>query len=329
MQHEYQLLVREQHICGAQVHVDVPDRDVAVQVVRRVAPYLPTLLAISASSPYWRGPGHRLRQLPQHGVVALADRGAARPRRDGAPTTTPWSTSSSRRARSPTPGWSTSTSGPARTCPPSSCGCATPARTSRTSCSSRASSAPWSAAPAPTSMRAVRSRTAGTSCCARAAGVRRAPGLEGDLVDLEGDSPQLVAPQLLITRLVHDLRPQLEELGDWEQVLALSEATLTTGSAAARQRRTFGRRGELTDVVDALHRPHPGPRPRAGAARHRARPARAAGGLPRRRLRRGGRCRRRGAAGVRLDVPGAQPHRARAGWSPRNPRCTPSSGHAG
>ena len=35
MQHEYQLLVREQHICGAQVHVDVPDRDVAVQVVRR------------------------------------------------------------------------------------------------------------------------------------------------------------------------------------------------------------------------------------------------------------------------------------------------------
>ena len=42
-------------ICGAQVHVDVPDRDEAVQVVRRVAPYLPTLLAISASSPYWRG----------------------------------------------------------------------------------------------------------------------------------------------------------------------------------------------------------------------------------------------------------------------------------
>jgi carboxylate-amine ligase len=55
MQHEYQVLVNEQHICGAQVHVDVPDRDEAVQVVRRVAPYLPTFLAISASSPYWRG----------------------------------------------------------------------------------------------------------------------------------------------------------------------------------------------------------------------------------------------------------------------------------
>ncbi len=55
MQHEYQLLVREQHICGAQVHVDVPDRDVAVAVVQHVAPYLPILLALSASSPYWRG----------------------------------------------------------------------------------------------------------------------------------------------------------------------------------------------------------------------------------------------------------------------------------
>ena len=52
MQHEYQVLVNEQHICGAQVHVDVPDRDEAVHVVRRVAPYLPIFLAISASSPY-------------------------------------------------------------------------------------------------------------------------------------------------------------------------------------------------------------------------------------------------------------------------------------
>jgi len=55
MQHEYQMLVSEQHICGAQVHVDVPDRDVAVQVVQWISPYLSTLLAISASSPYWRG----------------------------------------------------------------------------------------------------------------------------------------------------------------------------------------------------------------------------------------------------------------------------------
>nr|MDT0665127.1 YbdK family carboxylate-amine ligase [Micromonospora sp. DSM 115978] len=52
---EYQMLAREQLICGAQVHVDVADRDLAMAVVAWVAPWLPMLLALSASSPYWMG----------------------------------------------------------------------------------------------------------------------------------------------------------------------------------------------------------------------------------------------------------------------------------
>ncbi len=52
---DYQLLVREQVICGTQVHVGVPDRDRAVAVARRVSADLPVLLALSASSPYWLG----------------------------------------------------------------------------------------------------------------------------------------------------------------------------------------------------------------------------------------------------------------------------------
>src|SRR3954469_6945544 len=52
---DYQMLAREQLICGAQVHVGVPDRDEAVSVTQRVAPALPVLLALSASSPYWMG----------------------------------------------------------------------------------------------------------------------------------------------------------------------------------------------------------------------------------------------------------------------------------
>jgi carboxylate-amine ligase len=75
-------------------------------------------------------------------------------------------------------------------------------------------------------------------------------GLEGDLVDLCG--PSLVSPPLLVGQLVDQLRPQLEELGDWEQVLELSQATLARGSGAAVQRRAYGRRGELNDVVDVL-----------------------------------------------------------------------------
>src|SRR3954469_18447896 len=52
---DYQLLVREQLICGAQVHVGIPDRDEAVAIAQRVAPALPVLLALSTSSPYWMG----------------------------------------------------------------------------------------------------------------------------------------------------------------------------------------------------------------------------------------------------------------------------------
>jgi len=86
----------------------------------------------------------------------------------------------------------------------------------------------------------------------RAAGWRAArSGLEGDLVDLVG-GPTLVAPARLVGQLVTQLRPQLEEADDWEQVLELSQAALARGSAAARQRRTYGRRGELIDVVDML-----------------------------------------------------------------------------
>ncbi len=55
MQQDYRFLVDDQLICGLQVHVGVADRDVAVRVAQRVSADLPTLLAMSASSPYWHG----------------------------------------------------------------------------------------------------------------------------------------------------------------------------------------------------------------------------------------------------------------------------------
>ncbi|MFE7935209.1 glutamate--cysteine ligase [Streptomyces sp. NPDC057456] len=55
MVEDYRTVADEQLICGAQVHVDVPDRDTAVRVMCAVSPWLPTLLALSASSPFWQG----------------------------------------------------------------------------------------------------------------------------------------------------------------------------------------------------------------------------------------------------------------------------------
>jgi glutamate---cysteine ligase / carboxylate-amine ligase len=52
MHADYQLLVREQLICGMQVHVGIESRDLAVQLLHRVEPWLPPLLALSVSSPF-------------------------------------------------------------------------------------------------------------------------------------------------------------------------------------------------------------------------------------------------------------------------------------
>lgn len=52
---EYRMIADEQLICGTHVHVDVPDRDLAVRLMCEVSPWLHVLLALSASSPFWLG----------------------------------------------------------------------------------------------------------------------------------------------------------------------------------------------------------------------------------------------------------------------------------
>lgn len=48
-------VVRANLIFGLHVHIGVPDRSRALQIMSRVASFLPHLLALSCSSPFWRG----------------------------------------------------------------------------------------------------------------------------------------------------------------------------------------------------------------------------------------------------------------------------------
>ncbi|MEA2975817.1 MAG: glutamate---cysteine ligase / carboxylate-amine ligase [Alphaproteobacteria bacterium] len=42
-------------LCGLHVHVEVPDPDLRVGIMHRIVPFLPLLLALSTSSPFWAG----------------------------------------------------------------------------------------------------------------------------------------------------------------------------------------------------------------------------------------------------------------------------------
>lgn len=55
MEQRFGRLAREQAVCGCHVHIDVPDRETAVQVSNHLRPWLPTLLALTANSPIYLG----------------------------------------------------------------------------------------------------------------------------------------------------------------------------------------------------------------------------------------------------------------------------------
>ncbi|MGL4240560.1 MAG: carboxylate-amine ligase [Beijerinckiaceae bacterium] len=76
---ELQMLGSRNIVCGLHVHVSIPDPALRVDLMRRVIPFLPLLLALSTSSPYWQGRrtglmGYRLAaydELPRTGLPEL------------------------------------------------------------------------------------------------------------------------------------------------------------------------------------------------------------------------------------------------------------------
>ncbi len=247
---DYQLLAREQLICGTQVHIGIDDRDESVAVANRVAPFVPTLLALSASSPFWSdgsdtgySSGRTLvwQRWPTTGLAApvssaaefdqlvadlvssgaIADKGMVyfdvRPAVE-APTLE------------------------LRVCD---------------SCPSVDTIVLIAGLFRALVDREVEGLRAGEPALAISAPMGRAAlwraarsGLEGELVDVTG--PRGRPAVEVVTELVRLLRPQLESTGDWDVVSELAHRVLIAGTSASRQRRALRRRGRLTDVVDQL-----------------------------------------------------------------------------
>ena len=76
---DIQMLGLRNMLCAMHVHVELPDPERRVEVMYRTIPFLPTLLALSASSPFWQGQrtgllGYRLAaydELPRTGLPEL------------------------------------------------------------------------------------------------------------------------------------------------------------------------------------------------------------------------------------------------------------------
>jgi YbdK family carboxylate-amine ligase len=247
MQEKYRLLVDEQLICGFQVHVGVSDRDLAIQLAQRVAEHLPVLLALSASSPFWNG--HDTGYASVRSLV--------------------WQ-------RWPSAG----ATGPLESAAEYDELVADLIRSGVISDNGMAYFDVRPSAHAPTlELRicdalpvvddavliaglfraAVRAAEIdlhnGVPLAMRRAPVQRAAlwqasrtGLSAELLS-PGAHPHPIAAADAVRGLVAELRPALEELGDWHEVHELAEDLLARGNSSDRQRFVFARTGDLDEVV--------------------------------------------------------------------------------
>jgi len=79
MMDDLQMIGYRNMLCGLHVHVEVPDLDTRINLIMRLTPFLPLLLALSTSSPFWQGHltglvGYRLAaydELPRTGLPEL------------------------------------------------------------------------------------------------------------------------------------------------------------------------------------------------------------------------------------------------------------------
>ena len=247
---DYQLLAREQLICGTQIHVTVADRDEAVVVASRVSAHVPILLALSTSSPFWADGSDTgyssVRTLvwqrwPTTGLAAQVSSTAEYDQLVRDLIASGVITDEGMVYFDVRP----STSAPTlelRVC--DSCPSVDTivliaglfrALVEREAAALRSGSPPT-----------VINPTLGRAAIWRAA----RSGLEGDLVDVIGPASRPAAE--VVTELVRSLRPQLEDAGDWDIVSELTREVLIAGTSSARQRRGLRRRGRLADVVDQL-----------------------------------------------------------------------------
>src|SRR6266496_260701 len=225
---DYQQVAREQVLFGCHVHVGIPDLESTVQTMNRVRAWLPTILALTANSPFWLGTdtgyaSYRAqvwRRWPSAGMPPVL----------------------SGRAEyealvSDLVGSGSIRGADACTSVDEALMVAGLCRALARACCEAAWRDEPPVLPPVTLLRAAKWQAARF-------------GLEGQLVD-PGTGEVVQVPEMA-RRLLAYLRPVLEDEGDWEEVCELLERVLTEGNGAIRQRRALARGGGFPAVMEAI-----------------------------------------------------------------------------
>ncbi len=246
---DYQQLARELVIFGCHVHVGLSDREAAIQVMNRARVWLAPLLALTANSPFWLGEdtgyaSYRTElwvRFPLAGPPLLF---ASRAEYDALvralvatgsiedATKIYWDVRLPERVE-------TVEFRVADVCLTidEAVMVAGLSRALVRACHERAARDEPFPAARPELLRAAHWRAARY-------------GLDGELIDVEAE--RAVPAGELIERLLAFTRPALEAAGDWDEVAALTRATLRRGNGAQRQRAAYRRAGRWEDVVDFI-----------------------------------------------------------------------------
>ena len=249
LEDRFGLLALQQLIAGTHVHVGVPDGELAVQVLDRLRPDLPVLLALSGSSPYWEGidtgfASYRTQWYARFPVTGspevlgdratydrlVADLVLSGVVRDASHLY--WDARLS--SRFPTLEVRIADACPRLDDVVLQVGLARSLVRTAAAAALAGSAFP---APRPELVRAARWRAAQY-------------GLEDRLLDLHTVERRPAAG--VVRALLDRLREDLEEVGEWDEVHALAEQSLARGTSAAEQRGTFARGGDLAQVVREL-----------------------------------------------------------------------------
>ncbi|MDP3889991.1 glutamate--cysteine ligase [Nocardioides sp.] len=251
MAEHFGLTVDEQLSCGCHVHVSVDSDEEAIGVLDRIRVWMPTLLALSANSPFWQGQdsgyasfrSQVLPRWPSHGPTELF--GSARAYREHVEAMVGTGVLLDE-------GMVYSDARPSHHLPTLEIRAADVCLDVRDTVliaalsrglvetAARAWSAGEPADPTPVSMLRLASWQAGRH------------GLTGDLVDPRTGKP--AAARAVVEELVEHVRPALRDAGDLAAVELGVDRTFARGNGAVRQREVLERTGQLGDVVAALAR---------------------------------------------------------------------------